>query len=287
MNSDDHAAALFDRLRVRSLVIWLALGAVLVIAAYSLFEIDFDDPFWELCLIAFITLWPLLWLQLKLKSSRVSFRLFISPLPEQRRWFRWILVTMGLAAFSIGCMFLVWYPLSFACPRLVESLILSDTLFSFDKGTPKPIPYIVIDFALVIIVAPFSEELLFRGVLLRRLAVKWGMRKSIVLTSLIFGVLHFDLIGSVFFGFVMAVLYIRTRTLVVPIFCHALNNATVYLLAGIEESMTDIAEPTIDQFRSDVWIGLICLLVATPWVISFCVKNWPREDCPIPYSTGP
>jgi len=166
-------------------------------------------------------------------------------------------------------------------------LILSDTLFSFDKGTPKPIPYIVIDFALVIIVAPFSEELLFRGVLLRRLAVKWGMRKSIVLTSLIFGVLHFDLIGSVFFGFVMAVLYIRTRTLVVPIFCHALNNATVYLLAGIEESMTDIAEPTIDQFRSDVWIGLICLLVATPWVISFCVKNWPREDCPIPYSTGP
>ncbi|UCD27674.1 MAG: CPBP family intramembrane metalloprotease [Planctomycetota bacterium] len=287
MNSVNYSVSIFDQLRVRSLVLWFVFGLVIVIVAASILTLDFGDPLEELLLFGFMTIWPLFWLWLKLNKVGVTWRAFIGRLPNQRSWIRWIIITMGVLVFSIGCIFLLWYPLSFVSPRLVESLLLSESPYLFNDGTPTPFPLLAIEFIYVIILAPFAEELIFRGIVLQRWATKWGIRKGIVLSSLVFGILHLDPIGGVFFGFVMAILYIRSRTLLVPIFCHAVNNAVAYFLEGIDFWITGPIVPSIDEFRSVVWIGVVCLVLTVPWAIFFVARNWPGEESQIIYSPEP
>lgn len=80
-----------------------------------------------------------------------------------------------------------------------------------------------------VVLAPIAEEFIFRGLLLTRLSVTWGMPRAILCTSLLFGLLHLEIVGHVFFGYVMAVLYIESRSLYVPILTHAFSNGWVEL----------------------------------------------------------
>ena len=68
----------------------------------------------------------------------------------------------------------------------------------------------------VVGVAPVVEEFVFRGLLLTRWSHKWGISRGILASSLLFGLAHGNLLGMVFFAIVMSILYIETRSLVVP-----------------------------------------------------------------------
>lgn len=89
-------------------------------------------------------------------------------------------------------------------------------------------------FFIVIIVAPVFEEIVFRGILLPFMVRRIGLWPGIVLISLIFGGLHFNLLSflplfllSVLFSFA----YARTQSLLVTIGMHAaFNGVTVILL---------------------------------------------------------
>ena len=66
----------------------------------------------------------------------------------------------------------------------------------------------------LVIVAPVTEEFIFRGVFLHRWAARWGVLWSIILSSLLFGAIHRDIfwfsraVGSFF----IALYYIQTKT---------------------------------------------------------------------------
>ena len=85
---------------------------------------------------------------------------------------------------------------------------------------------LVFGFIAIILVSPISEELIFRGVMLNRLKLFFPTKFAILATSLLFASLHsFGSITSAFiFAICMAVLYLKTDNIFVPMFAHFLNN---------------------------------------------------------------
>ena len=83
-----------------------------------------------------------------------------------------------------------------------------------------------------VIVAPLVEEILFRGVILSRLKRSWSVPLSIILSSLIFGVLHGQILWILYAaatGAVLGAVYVRYNSIVPTIALHFTFN----LLGGI------------------------------------------------------
>ena len=83
---------------------------------------------------------------------------------------------------------------------------------------------------LIVIAAPVSEEVCFRGMLFGGLRTRMPRIAAALLSGLIFGALH-ALTGVsavpplIFFGFVLALLYEKTGSIVPGILLHMLNNS--------------------------------------------------------------
>lgn len=93
---------------------------------------------------------------------------------------------------------------------------------------------------LVGILIPFAEELFFRGFLYQFIKERIGIWPGILLSSLIFGVIHGDIaVGLTAFllGILLAVVYEYSRSLWAAVIVHALNNsakvALLYLLVAL------------------------------------------------------
>jgi membrane protease YdiL (CAAX protease family) len=85
----------------------------------------------------------------------------------------------------------------------------------------------------LVVFAPFGEELLFRGVLFGALASKLSPHRAAIVAALVFSAWHaYGLVGSLLLavdGYLLALLYWRTRSLVPGMVVHAALNAVVCL----------------------------------------------------------
>jgi membrane protease YdiL (CAAX protease family) len=82
-----------------------------------------------------------------------------------------------------------------------------------------------------------SEELWCRGFLGRGLVGNYGPLWGVLLTSLLFGLLHVDLahaVATAVIGVWLHFVYLMSRSLLIPMMLHALNNSTAVFLAGIQ-----------------------------------------------------
>jgi len=89
------------------------------------------------------------------------------------------------------------------------------------------------DLASICIIAPFAEELLFRGVIFAGLAQRLPLWAAASLSGVIFGAAHLDQWGFVplaVTGIGLALLYDRTRSLWPNIVAHAVFNAFALLI---------------------------------------------------------
>lgn len=83
----------------------------------------------------------------------------------------------------------------------------------------------------VVLVAPFTEEFAFRGILVTVMR-RWGDWAAVAFSTLLFAMAHFSfqVLPTVLMGgFVMALLYVRTRNIWINIFVHLLNNLVATL----------------------------------------------------------
>jgi membrane protease YdiL (CAAX protease family) len=88
-----------------------------------------------------------------------------------------------------------------------------------------------------VVMAPIAEELLFRGLLHRGLRQRMRRPSALVLSSVLFAVVHVDvaasqplaLVGLTFVGVVLALAHERTGSLLVPVVIHATHNALTLL----------------------------------------------------------
>ena len=81
---------------------------------------------------------------------------------------------------------------------------------------------------LAVIMAPVFEEIVFRGIIQKGLINK-GMKPmtAIWVSAIAFGLVHgnpWQFVGAVLLGFVMGIVYAKTKSLLMPILLHAFNN---------------------------------------------------------------
>lgn len=125
--------------------------------------------------------------------------------------------------------------------------------------------YLIINLISSALLPAFVEELVFRGYLMGALR-PFGDRRAIVMSALLFGLLHgnmtqvpFAFLLGLVFGYLMA----KTNNLLIPIAIHFLNNAMAVLLeqAGLylNEDMLGLIQMTV--FALIALIGGVSLLV--------------------------
>ena len=81
----------------------------------------------------------------------------------------------------------------------------------------------VLSFIQVCILAPVMEEILMRGFLLGGLAVNYGKVVALLISSLLFALLHFNMVqtlSALICGIILGLLYIRTDSLTCCIAAH-------------------------------------------------------------------
>jgi membrane protease YdiL (CAAX protease family) len=139
--------------------------------------------------------------------------------------------------------FLLLLPLTVACCGI--------TILASELGNVlhwiKPIPREYIDFInqlyeqnfwgvlfTIGVVAPVIEELLFRGVILEGLQIRYNLKIAVVVSSLLFGITHiipWAVVNAFFLGFFFAWLKLKTGSLRLCIIAHALYNSIPLILS--------------------------------------------------------
>lgn len=277
----------FSRFKARNLLGWSLLillgGFILLVQVARRSQWQLNDPIWTLLLTNGVYLYFLLWVMQRFTRLRVNVKQVVGRLPRNYKWLPTAGLVIVVLLFSLSAFLLSFWLLSFVAPTFVEAVLKVNAQSAGSRSSTSPLGTVLTGITIVI-VAPLVEELIFRGVLLQRWAVKWGIRTSLILSSVLFGILHANVVGLTMFGLIMGLLYIKTRTLLVPIACHALNNALA-LSMGLVPNDTTAAETVsqLDQLRANGWVGLILLALSAPWLVRFITKNWPRQDTPIPY----
>ena len=85
------------------------------------------------------------------------------------------------------------------------------------------------------IIGPILEEMLFRYVFLNRLRNFFTMRNAILLSSLVFALLHGNIITMIYafiMGFIFAYVYVKYDNIKVSIMCHIGANTIVIFLTS-------------------------------------------------------
>ena len=189
----------------------------------------------------------------------------------------WFLPVM-LGGTMLASLFLVFYPLSFAFAPFVDRWLLkSQDALVVSGGGVFSIGNLL-NFLVAVVLAPFVEEFVFRGILMTRWSVKWGTPRGILISSLLFGIMHTEVLGHMFFGYVMAVLYIETKSLYVPMIFHAINNGFVWLVTLRGPSSGRPSHQTLAQFQSAGHFGMIVVLLFIPWAIWFLRNHFPKSN---------
>jgi membrane protease YdiL (CAAX protease family) len=85
----------------------------------------------------------------------------------------------------------------------------------------------IISIIIVGIIPGFAEELLFRGLILDGLIKNYSKRKAIIISALLFGIIHLNpwqFLTGLIFGLVFAWICIKTNSILLCIYIHSFNN---------------------------------------------------------------
>ncbi len=126
---------------------------------------------------------------------------------------------------------------------LVSSILLSLFVTVESNVTPATnVGSLFIDIIIIGLIGPFFEEFFFRGLLLDRLSV-YGPKVSIIIISLIFGILHFNWVASVstvIMSLLLCTYRIKNKDLYTCLAVHILFNITSTLGAYFDGNFYDI-----------------------------------------------
>ena len=82
-------------------------------------------------------------------------------------------------------------------------------------------------------ISPAAEEFIFRGLVYNRMRRNTGLYASIILSSLFFGVFHFNIVQGIYgmiMGLLMVWIYERYGSLMYPVAVHMSTNIVMYLI---------------------------------------------------------
>lgn len=189
----------------------------------------------------------------------------------------WLQKPTSFKNFGLGILiFLLALPFAEFLTGLIPTdiPILKNLYESFEVSFTMMLDYKIAAFITVCILAPILEEIIFRGFVLRgMLQNKVNPIVAIIMSGLIFGAAHLNpwqFIGAGFLGIVFGYIYYRTKSLILCIFLHALNNILSFVLMvkyeKIEENVFD------ESATSPIFICLILSILAAYFLTKTTTK---------------
>lgn len=276
----------FENLRARTVILWVILGSLVLVGLFyvlaRLTRLDAGDP-QNLDIAMGFALYGALasWIVWACRRSDIDLRRLAGTLPEAYNGLSWVRLAGLLAVtmtFSYGSMLLLAYGLASVAPGVLELL--------FEAVSTEPHPRMSYQLGLAVeavILAPVLEEAFFRGILVNRWGTRWGVPTALVASSIAFGILHANPIGIGVAGLIAALLYLRTRTLIVPVVFHAANNLVPTLAELVDPSGPLDVAAEIQAVSDDVFIGVALVAVSLPILAWYVRSHWPARDAALPY----
>jgi uncharacterized protein len=218
------------------------------------------------------------------RRSRLDPMALFGPLPPWSLLWRNGLIAVPLMIVSVVLTFFSFFFLSYLFPDFVQSWFLDwKTTVVWGTGEGYVLAN-VLSFFSTVLMAPVLEEFVFRGLLLTRWTLKWNLQRAILVSSAIFGLGHFHVLGAFASGYVFSLVYIRTRSLFASIAVHATNNFLAWVVAVVALYVDPSTETTtLDEFRSGWLVMLILGLAVTPWVVKLVRQHHAILNQGIPY----
>ena len=116
----------------------------------------------------------------------------------------------------------------------------------------------------IAIAAPILEELIFRGVVLKKFLQKYSPTKAIILSSVIFGIAHLNpwqFVGAFAIGLFIGWIYWKTKSVWPGIFMHFANNSFSFYLAKKYESINITFNDIIGNTTYYISLIILCILI--------------------------
>ena len=237
---------------------------------------------------------------LTLKRAGVQVNQMVGTFPPKYNWIGGLGWAIALMIFTFSFMAMVAYTAVALFPDAIADRMIP--LFTAIAQEKNPFWVDVCMALLGSIVAPLSEEFTFRGLFLHCWSAHRSMSVGLILTGLLFALLHpQNFVGMFVFSLVLSLLYLRTRSLWVPIGVHALYNGIIFsgnLISlatngsgstgsespeAFAEATVNEAIASISQARFGITAGVF-LLLAGFFVARFLYKNWPGATTQLPYT---
>lgn len=168
-----------------------------------------------------------------------------------------VLIIIATVAIPVG----ITFPLVnlLPMPEFVQKIFLE---FGERKG--------MFSFIAIVVAAPIFEELIFRGIILDGLLRKYSPVKSIIISSLMFGLVHLNpwqFISAFILGLFSGWVYYKTGKLTLSVIVHLVNNLIAFV--GMYFSDSDSYDkPLSELYGSLTTMVLITLAAVTIFSVS-------------------
>ena len=277
---------------------WLSLLAVMAASIFSIFltgtvfygllGLSGNSPavqFAQAMSYHLLTVFILVPFVLHLPQGKRTFRQYLDDIGLTRIHPFFRLVLLGLSCYAILALSQV--AASFVY-RLSEGMPINGVfirqVFDFSRDLPPGSPSLLISFPSIF------EEIVFRGIVLTVFLSSYSERKSILFSSVAFGLMHAlnltngaDLVctmGMVVWAFFMGLFYgyvfVRTRSLLPPMIVHYLGNAFISTLVGYLQVRASIEVQAL--YGVILSLGAVPVTLMILWTRYFTSRWLPPSD---------
>ena len=283
--ADAPGANPFAGVRARTLILWvplayLAVTLVTLLGGHLAGADMQSETFQFIGGAAALTIAMVTWALWATARNGISIRRLIGRVPAGYNWLPALAVLPVAMVFSLGSAVVIEYIVSLFAPGHIEWLMGSKMIPDAESG----LFYTAIWCLAIVVIAPTVEETLFRSMLINRWGTRWRLSTAVIASSLLFGVVHLTFwVGPAMLGLVLGVMYVQSRTLVVPVVVHAANNLIAVTLGLWGEGGTETEEYAFEGALSEPLTGVALMAVTLPILIWYLRRNWPARDEAIPY----
>ncbi|MEL7834653.1 type II CAAX endopeptidase family protein [Fodinibius sp. Rm-B-1B1-1] len=250
-------------------IILSVIGSYLVVNEFDL------DSSWQNIIISYaVYVTPFLLIIWVLRETNQPFSFIVKGDSDELSQ---VFIAIPLIIISIGVAWMVILVLNEISAGAADNYLnwLSNTeLFKF--GPETTLLQYVLFLGMITVVAPVVEEIIFRGIMIERIGAKYNYSWAIVISSVIFGILHSEPVGAFISGVVLSLVYLKTRSLIIPILIHIANNsiASFFIIADETFVFSNSRWETTEPYISNAWVGILLFTAGIGWLSWYLKHNW-------------
>jgi len=127
----------------------------------------------------------------------------------------------------------------------------------------------ILVYLLLILLAPITEELIFRGVILHKLKEEIPFFGANILQAVLFGIYHGNIVQGIYatvLGLLLGYMYYKYRSILAPIFLHIIINASSIIIVLLPN--------TRSVYEIYLICGILCIAYSTQGIRKISMDNF-------------